>query len=86
MADPAPATGRHLRLVWSPGQHNETRATRAPVEAPPIDRLHGLLDLPAGQPLPEIPELDRIEPELPRQPELAAVMRDALANLRIDWD
>lgn len=86
MDAPTPATGRHLRLVWSPGHQNETRPTRAPVEAPPIDRLHGLLDLPAGQPLPEIPELDRIEPDLPRQPELAAIMRDALANLRIDWD
>jgi len=85
--EPATASsGRHLRLVWSPGQQNESRPRRAAVDATPVDRLHGLLVLPPGRALPEIPELERIEPDLPRQPELAAVLRDALANLRIDWD
>jgi hypothetical protein len=85
-ADRAPPARRHLRLVRSPGELDEPRPTRAVPDAAPVDRLQGLLDVPAGQPLPEVPELDRVEPDLPRQPELASVLRDALANLRIDWD
>lgn len=83
----APAAARrHLRLVRPPGERDGSRPTRAVPDAPPGDRLHGLLDIPGGQPLPEVPELDRVEPDLPRQPELATVLRDALASLRIDWD
>jgi hypothetical protein len=36
--------------------------------------------------MPEVGDIERIEPELPRSRELAAVLRDAFGNLRIDWD
>ena len=87
VTDPMPASsGRHLRLVRSPGGQDETRGSRRTVEVAPMDRLDGLLEFPVGRPVPEVPELDRTEPDLPRQTELAAILRDALANLRIDWD
>jgi len=44
------------------------------------------LCVPEGATLPDIPEIERIEPELPRSRELASAFRDALAHLRIEWD
>ncbi|HSL73424.1 MAG TPA: hypothetical protein VK853_03120 [Ilumatobacteraceae bacterium] len=75
----APA-GRHLRLV-RPG---EVPARREPV--PRVDPLDELLRVPAGAALPVVPELTRIDPDLPRSRPLADVLRDAVANLRIEWD
>ncbi len=74
--------GRHLRLV-RPGEH---AAVRPRPTAPPVDPLESLLGCPAGTGLPEIPTIERIEPDLPRSRDLAAVLRDAVANLRIEWD
>jgi hypothetical protein len=36
--------------------------------------------------LPDVGDIERIEPQLPKSRELATVLRDALGNLRIDWD
>ncbi|MGA7758058.1 MAG: SWIM zinc finger family protein [Ilumatobacteraceae bacterium] len=73
---------RHLRLV-RPG---ERAATRPRPTAPPVDPLESLLACPAGTGLPDIPTIERIEPDLPRSRDLATVLRDAVANLRIEWD
>lgn len=70
-------TGRHLRLV-RPGEAEPT--------APRTDPLVALMTVPAGTTLPEVPTIERIEPELPRSRPLATVLRDAIANLRIEWD
>lgn len=80
--DRSARTGRHLRLV-RPG---ETTAPRRREERPVVDPLAELLRVPAGAELPEIRELERVEPRLPASRELASVLRDALAHLRIDWD
>jgi len=73
----------HLRLVGA-DDDEESRRTRP--EAARTDPLAPLLGVPDGATLPEVGAIERIEPQLPRSRELAAVLRDALANLRIDWD
>jgi hypothetical protein len=74
--------GRHLRLV-RPGEGAvPTREAPRPV----VDALADLLHTPEGTALPDTVDIERIEPQLPRSRELAAVLRDALGNLRIDWD
>lgn len=73
-------TGRrrgHLRLV---GAHDRR------ADEPGPDPLEGLLSAPDGAVPPEIGHLARLEPALPARPELAEVIRDALAHLHIDWD
>ena len=75
-------TGRHLRLV-RPGERPPP--SREP-NAPRVDPLAELLRLPDGATLPDVSTIERIDPELPRSRELAAVLRDALGNLRIEWD
>ena len=42
--------------------------------------------IPEGAALPDVGDIERIEPQLPRSRDLAAVLRDALGNLRIEWD
>jgi hypothetical protein len=74
--------GRHLRLV----RPDESDRTPRVVSAPPVDPFAALLRTPDGTALPELPELDRIEPDLPRSRELATVLRDAIGHLRIEWD
>ncbi len=79
-------TGRHLRLV-RPGEGageavTPTREQRQPM----VDPLADLLRIPQGVALPDIGDIERIEPQLPRSRELATVLRDALGNLRIEWD
>jgi hypothetical protein len=79
-------TGRHLRLV-RPGEgasDGEVPARKA--QRPMVDPLADLLHVPEGTALPDIVDIERIEPQLPRSRELAAVLRDALGNLRIEWD
>lgn len=51
-----------------------------------MDPLAELLRIPAGVELPTVDTIERIEPQLPRSRELAAVLRDALGHLRIEWD
>jgi hypothetical protein len=75
-------TGRHLRLV---GAGERAPSPRTPA-APPRDPLADLLRVPEGASLPEVSAIERIEPHLPRSRELATVLRDALSQLRIDWD
>jgi hypothetical protein len=75
-------TGRHLRLVRS----GEGAAPSRESVQPPRDPLADLLAIPEGGSLPEIAAIERIEPHLPRARELATVLRDALSQLRIDWD
>ncbi len=74
--------GRHLRLV-RPG---ESAPARVEPVLPPVDPLADLLRIPEGTDLPDVGEIDRIEPQLPRSRELAGVLRDALGHLRIEWD
>jgi hypothetical protein len=75
-------TGRHLRLVRA-GERTPT--PRAP-EPPHVDPLAELLGVPTGATLPDVTTIERIDPDLPRSRELATVLRDALGNLRIEWD
>ncbi|HYN33869.1 MAG TPA: SWIM zinc finger family protein [Ilumatobacteraceae bacterium] len=76
--------GRHLRLVRSgevePGAAEPRQVGRR------TDPLEVLLRVPAGTSLPEIADIERIEPVMPKSRVLATVLRDALSNLRIDWD
>jgi hypothetical protein len=79
--DVPPANARrrgHLRLVGSD--------ERFEPEPPRADPLADLLGLPAGTALPDVSSIERVDPMLPRSRDLAAVLRDALAHLRIDWD
>jgi hypothetical protein len=71
---------RHLRLVGAAPPAPRTRPTPPPVVDPLADALA------ARAPLPTVADLDRTEPDAPRAADLAAVLRDALGHLRIDWD
>ena len=73
--------GRHLRLV----RPDEAASSRHEPPQPMVDPLAGLLRFPEGTELVDVGEIDRIEPQLPRSRELAAVLRDAIGNLRIEW-
>ena len=79
---PPTHAGRHLRLV----RPDEADRSSPAVRTPPTDPLAALLRTPAGTALPELPDIDRIEPDLPRSRELARVLRDAIGHLRIEWD
>ena len=74
--------GRHLRLVRPGEGATPPREAQRPV----VDPLAELLRVPEGTVFPDIVDIERIEPQLPRPRELATVLRDALAHLRIDWD
>jgi hypothetical protein len=75
-------TGRHLRLVRA----GEGAPSPRKSAEPPRDPLADLLRIPEGASLPEISAIERIEPHLPRSRDVATVLRDALSQLRIDWD
>jgi hypothetical protein len=45
-----------------------------------------VLILQPGTELPEIPELDRANLRPPKDRDLAAVLRDAMQHVRVDWD
>ena len=74
---------RHLRLVGSDSTDRELRNDPPPLRTDPLAEL---LRIPQGAALPDIEDIERIEPQLPRSRALAAVLRDALGNLRIEWD
>jgi len=76
--DPGGRQRGHLRLVGA-----AERSTPAP---PRADPLADLLRIPDGAELPDVGDIERIEPMLPRSRELSNVLRDALSNLRIEWD
>lgn len=73
----------HLRLVGSDTSERDRRAAPPP---PHSDALAELLRVPDGAELPEIDDIERVEARVPRSRELASVLRDALGNLRIEWD
>ena len=79
-------TGRHLRLVRPGVGAGEGAVWAREAQRPVVDRLADLLRVPEGTTLPDIGDIERIEPQLPRSRDLAAVLRDALGNLRIEWD
>lgn len=90
---PGSATGstrrhRHLELVRDGVERS--RAARAGGEstepAPVVDPIGEHLRIPDGEVLPDVPALEPADTVLPRRPELADVLRDAYAHLRIDWD
>jgi len=78
------AGGRHLRLVRSDGADPRLSGPRR--TAPHTDPLEALLRVPTGATLPDPPDIERIEPVVPKSRALATVLRDAISNLRIDWD
>jgi len=79
-------TGRHLRLVRPGEGAGEGRVPAREAQRPMVDPLADLLRIPEGAALPDIVDIERIDPQLPRSRDLAAVLRDALGNLRIEWD
>ena len=50
------------------------------------DPLSDLLKFPPGSQLPDVPRFEPFETVQPKSRELATILRDALANLRIEWD
>jgi hypothetical protein len=75
---------RHLRVV---GGTTHDDAEVDPAEPAPVgDRLASLLTIPPGATLPEVGSIERMEPVVPPRRDLAAVIRDAVENLRIEWD
>ncbi len=53
---------------------------------PHVDPLAEYLHIPDGAGLPDVPVLDRVELPLPKRPDLAALIGDALRHVRVDWD
>ena len=85
------APRRHLHLVRDGVE--QARRERADGEeepavepAPPADPLMHVLGVPEGLTIPVVPVLDPADLPAPRRPELAAALRDALREVRIDWD
>ena len=57
-----------------------------PPRRQPSDPLRDLLRFPPGSELPDVPRFEPYETVQPKSRELATILRDALANLRIEWD
>jgi hypothetical protein len=76
--DPEGRRRGHLRLVRAGERPSPT--------VPRVDPLGDLLQRPTDTELPDVGDIERIEPLLPRRRALADVLRDALGNLRIEWD
>lgn len=76
---------RHLTLVRSPPAaaaevRDQSRRTHGE------DPLRDLLRFPKGSELPAVPRFEPFDSIQPKSRELAAILRDALANLRMEWD
>lgn len=89
---PANAPPSHAD-VWKAASETDEEQQPASEEAreeapaaPLVDPLVEFLSTPVGRELPRVPHLERLDPDLPRPPDLAAVLRDALAHLRIEWE
>ena len=86
---------RHLTLVAdrsarsaadNSGDDRDDGPLADPGESADGDPLAELLATPAGTALPPLPRFERLEQPMPARPELAAVLRDALSHVRIEWD
>lgn len=77
---------RHLRLVRSAGDERPPSPRRVARTTPRTDPVGDLLRIPAGTTLPDIADIEHVEPSMAKSRELATVLRDAIANLRIDWE
>ncbi len=80
---------RHLRLVREGIEQGraERRDAQARRREPAVDPLADLLAIPDGAVLPDVTVVDAATDEvMPRNDELAAIVRDAYRHLRIDWD
>ena len=79
---------RHLELVRDGVERSREARERGESTEPDevFDPIAPHLSVPDGTSLPDVPRLERIEPRPPRRQELADVLRDAVANLRLDWD
>lgn len=77
----SPRRRGHLRLVGA------DESPRAPVpDRRFTDPLAPVLSRPDGTEFPEIPLLERVEPDMPPNPDLARVLREAIGQIRLDWD
>ena len=81
---PTPGTRRHLSLVRDVESDDEPPSVPEPhvVEDP----LQPVLVLQPGTALPEIPVLELADFHPPKDRDLAAVLRDAMQHVRVDWD
>lgn len=87
VADDDRPSRRHLRLVDAPDERAGGATPRGvEPDVPIVDPLEADLAVPAGTELPVVPDLDPLDPPPPRESQLAAVLRDALAAARVDWD
>jgi uncharacterized Zn finger protein len=77
---------RHLTLVRSPPNNAADEVQDQVRRSHGEDPLHELLKLPTGSQLPDVPRFEPFETIQPKSRELATILRDALANLRIEWD
>jgi uncharacterized Zn finger protein len=82
--DDTPSSGRRRHLSLVRDGADVVREPAAPVAV--IDSLASVLRLQPGTELPEIPSLERADLRPPKDRELAAVLRDALQHVRVDWD
>ena len=83
--DDTPTRGarRHLSLVRD---DPDEPVAAAPAPRVIADPLQPVLFLQPGTELPEVPVLDRADLRPPKDRELAAVLRDAMQHVRVDWD
>jgi hypothetical protein len=85
--DFTPSSGqrrRHLSLVRDDDEGDAPFAQPAPREV--VDSLAPVLGLQPGTELPDVPVLELADLRPPKDRELAAVLRDALQHVRVDWD
>ena len=83
---PTRGTRRHLSLVRDHEDEPETEMRPAPEPRVVEDSLLPVLVLQPGTELPEIPVLERADLRPPKDRDLAAVLRDAMQHVRVDWD
>ena len=80
------APHRHLTLVRSPGVEVDNEGTARAEQRPLEDPLLQFLKFPEGSELPDIPRFEQYEASQPQTRELATILRDAVGNLRVEWD
>lgn len=84
---------RHLSLVRDDDSDEDDRDDDVPGDrrATPepavfVDPLEAVLTLQPGTELPEVVPMERADLRPPKDRELAAILRDAMQHLRVDWD
>lgn len=85
-SDFTPSSGRRRHLSLVRDADEEDRAPEPAAPAAVIDPLASVLRLQPGTELPGVPALERADLRPPKDRELAAVLRDALQHVRVDWD